>query len=98
MNDQIERIESLKSGQRARNFLFRIFPGSIKRRDVAVPEPGPMDRTLCRRERANLAVEIDEAESLAERTNVVMRLVVAGQHPQAFAQRLKRLAAFFQAL
>ena len=49
-------------------------------------------------ERAHLPVKIDKAEFLAEGARVVVRFVVARQHPEAVAERLKDFAAAIEAL
>jgi len=43
------------------------------------------------------AMKIHEAESPAEFANVVVRLVVSGQHPEPLAERRKGLAARLKA-
>jgi hypothetical protein len=49
-------------------------------------------------ESADLAVKINKAEALAQSSRIVVRFMIAREHPQLRAQRLKDFAAAVQPL
>src|SRR5712692_1996010 len=83
MDDQVERAQIFKRGQRFGDFFFGVFARRVEWRGVAVAESRPVRAA----ERAHLPMKINEAVTLAQRAGLVVRLVVAGQEPEPPAER-----------
>ena len=97
MDHEIELRNGVEACEGFRDIVFGVFAGRVERRDVAVAEAGPLRYSCWRRERAELAMKIDEAEAVAEGARVVVRFVISRQDPNTVAERFEQFAAAIEA-
>jgi len=98
VDDEIERLQIVERCERFCDFLFRVFPRRVKGRDVAVAEAGPLSGAKFGFQRADLAMKIEEAETLAKRARVVVAFVISRQDPNFFAKRFHDFATAVEVL
>ena len=89
MNHQMKPGDSVERRESLRDLLLGVFAGSLERSDVAIAEARPGRGIRLQ----HAAMKIHEAEAPAEFANVVVGLVISGQHPEPLAERLEHFAA-----
>src|SRR6202451_3441061 len=90
---EIEQRQSNKCRQSLANMLLRVLAGRLAWSDVAITEPGPVRFPNA----PDRAMKIDESKSRTKFPDLVMRLMIAGQHPDPLLQRRQDLSATIQA-